>query len=386
MKKIRLTAAIAATAILALTSCSGSNQQQDQAYAPEVEVITAGLGHAERELSFPATVKGKTDIDIRPQVTGLITKVHVDEGQKVSKGQVLFSIDPVQYQAAVDQAYANLTSAQTNVNKAKMTLENKKRLYSKNIISEYEMQLAESDYKAAQAALENAQASLVSAQKNLAYTSVTSPSDGVVGRIPMREGSLASPSNMEPLTTVSDISQAYVYFSLTEKDLLEITKNGKMTVNESLNYAPPVGLRLADGSVYPLKGKVSTVSGVIDNNTGAASVRAVFDNPYGILRSGSSGNVIIPDERDSVIVIPQVATFDLQDLKMVYVLNDSCIAKSRRVEVVPLTDGKNCVVIKGLTPGERVVVEGVNVVVREGVQVQPKEGKQAEAQPAETKE
>ena len=213
-------AAIMAAATLA--SCSGDKASQAgmQMPAPSIATVTLSPENVDLQSTYPATIKGKTDIDIRPQVTGFITKVHVDEGQHVRKGQVLFTLDQVQFQAAVDQARAALNSAQTAVNTAQMTVDSKKQLLDKNIISQYEFQLAENTLQQAQAQLATAKAALVNAQKNLAYTVVTSPSDGVVGQIPNREGSLASPSSAQPLTTVSDNSQVYAYFSLTEKDLL----------------------------------------------------------------------------------------------------------------------------------------------------------------------
>ena len=237
-----------------LPSCSKGDQQQRQLSAPEIATITLAPQEADLKTTFPATIKGKTDIDIRPQVTGFITKVHVDEGQRVRKGQVLFTLDQVQFNAAVDQARAAVNSAQTAVNTQQMTVDNKKALLDKNIISAYEYQLAVNSLDQAKAQLANAKAALVTAQKNLAYTTVTSPSDGVVGTIPNREGSLASPSSAQPLTTVSDNSQVYAYFSLTEKDLLNLAGEGNRSMEASIKAMPEVSLRLNDGTMYPLTG------------------------------------------------------------------------------------------------------------------------------------
>lgn len=206
----------AAGAAIALGSCGGE-QQAPAKQAPQVAVMTVQTGSSDLSTSYPAIIKGKTDIDIRPQVTGFITKVHVDEGQHVRKGQTLFTLDQVQYQAAVEQAQAALNSAATAVNTAAITESNKRKLFDKNIISETEWQLAANTLAQAKAAQAQAQAALTTARKNLAYTVVTAPSDGVVGTIPNREGSLASPSSAQPLTTVSDNSQVYAYFSLNEK-------------------------------------------------------------------------------------------------------------------------------------------------------------------------
>lgn len=372
---------VTGASITLLCSCGGQQQQQMQAGAPEIGTVTVALSNSDVESSYPATIKGKTDIAIRPQVTGFITKVHVDEGQEVKRGQVLFTLDQVQFNAAVDQAKAAVNSAQTAVNTAQLTADNKRKLFEKNIISEYEWQLADNNLQTAKAALAQAQAGLVNAQKNLAYTVVTAPSDGVVGSIPNREGSLASPSSAQPLTTISDNSQVYAYFSLTEKDLLEMSDRGQRSIKAAIDSMPRVQLRLADGTIYPLEGKVATVSGVIDNSTGAASVRALFDNPSGLLRSGSTGQIVIPENQTDVIVIPQKATFELQDRRFVYVVNDSNQVVSTPIIVEANTDGKNFVVTSGLTAGQRIAVEGVGTRLRDGMTITPVDPA-AKAQPA----
>lgn len=375
----RVSAIVAGVAVtLAMASCGGEKQQQ-QAPAPQIATLTLSPSDATEESVYPATIKGKTDIDIRPQVTGFITKVHVDEGQHVRKGQTLFTLDQVQYQAAVDNAIAAVNSAKTRVKTAQMTVDTKRQLLAKNIISDYEFQLADNDLQSANAALAQANAALTTARKNLAYTVVTAPSDGVVGTIPNREGSLASPSSAQPLTTISDNSDVYAYFSLTEKDLLNMTANGSRSMAQAIDSIPAVQLRLADGTVYPFTGKVATVSGVIDNSTGAASVRALFKNPSGMLRSGSTGAVIIPQEQTGVIVIPQKATFELQDRRFVYVVNDSNKVVSTPITVNPNTDGKNFVVTSGLQPGQRIAVEGVGTKLSDGMTITPTDAAAATA-------
>lgn len=368
-------------ALFLTTSCGGSATQQMPQQAPAVKVMTVSEGSSESDNSFPATIKGKTDIDIRPQVTGFITKVHVDEGQQVRKGQVLFTLDQVQFQAAVDQAKATVASAQTAVSTAQITADSKRKLFEKNIISEYELQTAENSLAQAKATLAQAQAALVTARKNLAYTVVTAPSNGVVGTIPNREGSLASPSSAQPLTTVSDNSQVYAYFSLTEKQLLELTDNGTRSLSAAIAAMPAVELKLADGTIYPEKGKVATVSGVIDSSTGASSVRALFNNPSGVLRSGSTGNIIIPRDRENVIVIPQKATFELQDKRFVYVVGDSNKVASMPITVEANSDGQTFVVTSGLTPGQRIVIEGVGTSMKDGIVINPIDASAAAAAP-----
>lgn len=348
--------------------------------APAVSVMTVEPANAVYESSYPVTLKGKTDIDIRPQVSGFITKVCVDEGQHVRKGQPLFIIDQVQFQAAVDQALANVNSAKSAVSTAEITEQNKRMLLDKNIISQSEWQTAANQLAQAKATLAQANAALVSARKNLAYTTVTAPSDGVVGVIPNREGSLASPSSAQPLTTISDNSEVYAYFSLTENDLLDLSNGGTTSIDAGIKNLPEVELELANGTRYPLKGKVATVSGLVDNATGASSARALFPNPSGMLRSGNTGRLIMPHVADSALVIPQKATYELQDLRYVYALNDSNVAVPVQITVMPYNDGKTFVVTSGLNGGERIVTEGVGTTVRNGTAVTPKTAEAAPAQ------
>lgn len=382
MKSIALSKgsiAMMLAAVALFPSCSKNGQQMPQGAAPEIATITLSPQTADLRSTFPATIKGKTDIEIRPQVTGFITKVHVDEGQRVRKGQVLFTLDQVTFQAAVDQARAAVNNAQTAVNTARMTADSKKSLFDKNIISQYEYQLSQNSLAQAEAQLANAKAALASAQKNLAYTVVSAPSDGVVGTIPNREGSLASPSSAQPLTTVSDNSQVYAYFSLTEKDLLDMVGEGQRTIEAAIKEMPEVQLRLSDGSLYPLSGKVATVSGVIDNSTGSSSVRALFNNPSGVLRSGATGQIIIPDNQENVIIIPQKATFELQDRRFAYVVNDSNKVVSTPITIEANNDGKNFVVTSGLQAGQRIAVEGVGTKLADGMTITPVEAKAAPA-------
>lgn len=370
-------------ALVAVSSCSGKGDQAAQMAAmqnqtPELAVVTVEPGTSDLSYSYAATIKGKVDVDVRPLVSGFVTKVHVDEGQFVRKGQPLFTLDQVTFQAAVEQAQAQVNSAQTAVNSAKLTADNKKLLFDKNIISDYEYQLALNQLATAKSQLATAQAALTSARKNLSYTVVTAPVSGYVGSIPDREGTLASPSMMTPLTTVSDNSEVYAYFSLTEKDILGMTK-GERSLNSAVNSMPAVQLRLADGTVYPLAGKVATVSGVIDPSTGATSVRARFANPDGLLRSGSTGQILVPNRAENVIMIPQRATYEVQDRRFVYVLNDSNKTVPVPITVSPLDDGQNYVVTSGLEPGQRVVVEGVGTKVRPDMVIKPVDAVQRQA-------
>lgn len=355
------------TLCLALVGCGNKTQipQASNEYAVrEIKTTECNLS-----TSYPATIKGIQDIEIRPKVSGFITKVHVDEGDFVRQGQVLFSIDRVQYEAAVKSAEAAVRVARTAVSTQKLTVKNKKMLHEKKIISDYDMEMAENQLASAEAELASARAQLIDARNNLSFCSVTSPSDGVVGTIPYRVGSLVSSTTAEALTTVSNISKMYVYFSMTEKQLLEYTK-GTDGVKGALAAIPAVSLQLADGSTYNQTGKVTNVSGVIDIATGSVSMRATFDNPQKILRSGGSGSVVFPIHMDNAILVPQKATYEIQDKHFVYVVGKDNKVKNTEITVLPQNDGTNFVVTGGLKAGERIVVEGVNTL-SDGMAIKP---------------
>ncbi len=348
-----------------VTSCGGNGGQQQVAPPTQVETMTIALGSANLEKEYPTTIKGEKDTEIRPQVSGFITKVCVDEGQQVHKGQILFVLDQVQLQATVRSAEAAVESAKSAVATHELTAQNKKKLFDKNIISDYEYQTAVLSLESAKAALNQAEESLINARKNLSYANVTSPIDGVVGNIPLREGSLVGPSG-QALTTVSNISNVYAYFSFNEKDILELTNNGEKSIKEAISEIPEVYLRLSNGSKYALAGKVSTVSGVLNQATGAATVRAIFKNTNGMLRSGSTGSILIPQLADNAIIIPQKATYEIQNMRFVYLVNDSSKAVSTPITINPVNDGKNFIVTSGLKVGDVIVTEGVGTRVKEG--------------------
>lgn len=361
-----------------LVAC-GAKQAANQQVVPEYAVITVQTTPTVLNTSYPATIRGRQDVEIRPNVSGFITKLCVDEGALVRKGQVLFNIDPVQYESAVQVAKANLAVAKASVATAKLTVDNKRELAKKNIISQYDLEMAENTLASQEAAFAQAQAQLVNAEKNLSYTNVTSPSDGVVGTFPFRVGSLVSPTSATPLTTVSDISEIYVYFSMNEKLMLNLIRQGSGSTANILNGLPEVELRLVDGTVYPEKGKISSLSGVIDQATGTASIRATFDNPGRILRSGGSGNIMIPVKNDSAIIIQQKATYEIQDKRFVFVVTDSSIVKSREIKVLPQDNGREFVITSGIKAGDRIVTEGVGTSVRDGMKITPITPEQAAA-------
>lgn len=361
---------VVAIGVSTLTGCKG--EQAKQQASNEYAVRTIAVSSPELNYNYPATIKGKQDIEIRPRVAGNIIKVCVDEGASVKTGQTLFVIDDVTYreavnqsEAAVNQAKAALNQANAGLATAKLTYSNKKELLNKKIIGDYEFQTAQNSLAQAEAAVATAKASLasanaalVSARQNLSYCYVKSPANGVVGSIPYRVGALVSSSSAEPLTTVSNIETMYVYFSVTEKQLLEMTR----TTGDSkaiLASFPEVQLKLADGTVYEKSGKITTISGVIDQRTGSVSLRADFANPDRLLKTGGTATVLLPYTAKDVVVIPQSATVELQDQKYVYVVGQDNKVTFTSIQVADVNDSQNYIVTAGLKAGDRIVVQGV---------------------------
>lgn len=349
--------ALFAVGVSLLTAC-GNSQGGMKLGDSEYAVMAVNSSSSDQTTSYPATIRGTQDIEVRPQVSGFIVKLCVDEGATVRKGQALFEIDPTQYKAAYNQAKAAVEMAQANVSTLELTEKNKKELYNKSIISSFEYQTAVNQLASAKATLAQAEASLVSAKQNLGFCTVTSPSNGVVGTFPYRIGSLVSPSISSPMTTVSEIGEVYVYFSMTEKELLQLTKAGG-TLKEQLDKMPAVQLQLADGTMLEEKGKIDAVSGVIDQSTGSVSMRAVFPNDRRILRSGGTGNVVFPYTMNNIILIPQSATIEIQDKKFVYVLQSDNTIKNTEIQISSLNDGQTYLVTGGLKGGDKIVIEGV---------------------------
>ena len=364
-----------------LVSCGKQGGQQPQ--ANEFAVRTVTTDSPELNYTYPATIKGKQDVEIRPRVSGNIVRVCVDEGANVRVGQTLFVIDDVTYREAVNQASASVNQANASLNQANaalatatLTYENKQQLKQKNIIGDYEFQTAVNAMKQAEAAVATAKAGVVSAQaaltaarQNLSYCYVKSPANGVVGSIPFRVGALVSGSSVEPLTTVSNIDEMYVYFSMTEQQMLDMTRTSgdSKTILASM---PAVQLQLADGSVYDRPGKVSTISGVIDQKTGSVAVRADFPNPQHLLKTGGSGKILVPYVAKDVIVIPQSATVEVQDQKFVYTVGKDNKVSYTVVQVADVNDGTNYIVTAGLKAGDRIVVEGVTRL-QDGMEIKP---------------
>lgn len=324
------------------------------------KTLTVALSDKTLSSLYSATISGRQDVEIRPQVSGLITQVCIQEGAEVKKGQTLFVIDQVPYQAALQTATANVESAGANVATARLTADSKQELYNQNVVSAFDLQTAQNTLRSQEAALSQARAEEINARNNLSYTEVKSPSDGVAGMIPYRIGALVGPSVTTPLVTVSDGEEMYVYFSMTENQILSLSRQSG-TLKNALTAMPAVSLQLSDGSLYPVQGRVDAISGIISSSTGAVSLRAVFPNPDRILRSGGSGNIVFPYERKDCIVIPQEATYEIQDKIYVYKVVDGK-TQSTQISVFGVNDGKEYVVESGLQPGDVIIAEGAGLL------------------------
>ncbi len=365
---------------VAMAACSGDKSgQQATGGSKEFAVETIALSSADLSTKYPATIKGVQDIEIRPKVSGNITRQLVDEGDFVHAGQPLFIIDPTQYQANVDQAQAAVNVAKASVQTQQLTVSNKKQLLAKQIISQYDYDVAANTLS-----MYEAQAALRSAKDQLSYCTVRATSSGVIGEIPYRVGSLVSASISEPLTTVSNLEKMYAYFSMTEKQFLQLTREngGSEAARKSL---PDVTLILADGSIYGELGKVTSFSGVIDPTTGSLQMRATFANPDKLLRSGATGVLQFPVRRIEAIIIPQKASYAIQDKRFVYVVGKDNKVKNTEITVLEQHDGENFVVTSGLKAGDRLVVEGVNQL-KDGMEIKPITVAQSKAQREKSKE
>ncbi len=364
MKKIVTIAALAAL----LVSCGGSQGKPDFS-DNEFAVRTIGAANADLQTTYPATFKGVQDVEIRPKVGGFITKIFVKEGQQVGAGQVRFTLDDVTYRADVNRCQAAVTSAKSALNTAKLTYDNAQKLFAANVIGEYELQSSKNQYESAQAGLGQAEAALAAAKEALSFCTIKSPTAGVVGSLPYKVGALVGSSMNPAFTTISNGSHVDVYFSLNEKEMMQLIRESG-SLQAAIAKMPALKLQLADGTIYGSEGKVVKASGIIDPVTGTTSLIAAFPNPQRLIKSGGSGKVIMPYVSTNVIIIPQDATVEVQDKHFVYVVGKDNKVKYTEVTVDPQNDGQNYIITSGIKKGDRIVVYGVNQL-SEGMVIKP---------------
>lgn len=365
MKRLFLQASAWILCILLATACKNASQNMNGGSYKTMEVTR---GTRTLNQNYTAVINGRQSVEIRPQVSGTITQICIDEGAKVKKGQTLVIIDQVPYEAALQTAVANVKNAEAAVATARLTAESKEELFKEHVVSDFDLQTARNSLFQAEATLAQAKADEINARNNLSYTEVKSPVDGVSGMLPYRVGALVDASISTPLTTVSDDEEMYVYFSMTESQILSLIRANK-TLEEALKQMPEVELQLSDGLTYDHKGKIDAISGTIDANTGAVSLRATFPNPEHMLRNGGSGTIIFPYVKENALIVPQEATYEIQDKIFVYKVVDGK-ATSAQVEVFPVNNGKEYIIEKGLKEGDIIIAEGAGLV-QEGTVITP---------------
>jgi membrane fusion protein, multidrug efflux system len=357
-----------------IVSCSNDKKNVPMSgMAKEYSVLTLTKKNVAIHKNFPATIEGQQVIEVRPMINGYIKEIKVNEGDRVKKGQLLFVISNPQYEQAVITAKASINSAIAEVNSAKMEIEKVKPLVEKQIVSNYRLKSAELTLEAKEAALAQAKAALVNAETNLGYTNIRSSQDGIIGTIPYKIGALVSSNSAEALTTLSDIQNVFAYFSQNEKQLLDMLMDSPgVTIEDKINNMPEATLILSNSEEYPLKGKIQMASGLISTETGSATFKAIFPNTNGIIRSGSSAIVRIPQVKDSVLVIPQGATYELQNKRFIYTVGTDNKVTATNFTSIPSDDGKFFLVTDGLKAGNRIVIEGV-ASLKDGLVIVPKE-------------
>jgi membrane fusion protein, multidrug efflux system len=350
---------VALSITLLLFSCGGGKKPEKASTPKDYAVLTLMPRPATTYNDFPATIQGEEIVEIKPMVDGYLEAIYVQEGATVTKGQLLFKIKNPQYDQAVVSANAAIEIAVADVNAAKMDVEKVRPLVEKDIVSKYELESAQYSLQSKEAVLAEANATLANAKTNVGYTILRSPQNGIIGSIPYKIGALVSSTTSSPLTILSNISSVFAYFSWNEKQLLSFSGNvAGNTMQDKLNHLPPVTLLLADGTEYAEKGKLETASGLITTETGTASFKAIFPNPLGIIHSGASATVRVPRTVDSALLVPQSASYELQDKRFVYSLTADNRVLSTAIVSKPTNDGQFLIVQKGLKKGDRVLVNG----------------------------
>ncbi|MBR2423628.1 MAG: efflux RND transporter periplasmic adaptor subunit [Tidjanibacter sp.] len=370
---------VALTAIATLSSCGGRVQKQP-AVEKTYKIMTVESADRTLKTGYSATINGCQTVEIRPQVSGMITEILINEGDFVSKGQVLFVIDQTPYKAAYEIAQANVKSAEASLATAQLILDSNKELFAQDVVSEFDLMTSRNDLAEAEARLALARAEEINATNNLSYTEVRSPVNGVASMIPYRVGALVSSNINMPLVTVSDDSEVYAYFSMAENTMLDMIQQYG-SLREAMREMPEVELVMSNGQTYKHKGHIDAISGTISATTGAVSLRASFPNRQRLLRDGGSGQVVIPSVLKDAIVIPQAATYELQERIFVYKVVDGK-AVSSQIKVMAQNNGVEYIVTEGLEVGDVIVAEGAGLV-REGAVIKTAEQVAAEKAAAE---
>lgn len=367
-----ISTAIIILSAFALLSC---RQEKKQAPVKESFYETMEVTRGDRTLTtgYSAAISGVQTVEIRPQISGMITEILIEEGESVHKGQVLFVIDQTPYKAAYEIAVANVKSAEAALSTAQLILKSNRDLYEQDVVSEFDLMTAQNDLTEAEARLALCKAEEVNASNNLSYTEVRSPVNGVASMIPYRVGALVNSNIAQPLVTVSDDSKVYAYFSMAENQMLDMVQQYG-SLDNAIRQMPEVELIMSNGDTYQNTGKINAISGTISESTGAVSLRAVFNNRNHLLRNGGSGTIIIPMTLKDAIIIPQSATYELQDRVFVYRVIDGK-ASATEIRIAPQNNGTEYIVEEGLSVGDIIVAEGAGLI-KEGTVIRSKEEKE----------
>jgi membrane fusion protein (multidrug efflux system) len=359
-------------AILAITlySCSTKPQTAGAPPAPSLPVATIVTGNDTTFQEYPASIEGTVNVEVRPQVSGALDKVFVDEGAFVNAGQPIFKINEQPYRAALNNAIASQHAAEGAAASAQLEVDKLTPLVQNKVVSEYQLKTAKAAYDVAKANIEQAKANVNTAQINLGYTLIKAPVSGYIGRLNKKQGSLVAPVDAEALTQLSDVHDVHVYFSLSEKDFVAFKEQypGE-TLKDKLAKLPTVSLLLADNTAYGKQGKVDMIDGQFDKTTGAITLRASFANPQGLLRSGNTGKVRLSLQHKDALIVPESATVDMQDKVFVFTVGDSSKVKKQAITIIG-KNGDNYLVKDGIKAGDQIVLSGIDKL-QEGMVIQP---------------
>ncbi|WP_276381354.1 efflux RND transporter periplasmic adaptor subunit [Flavobacterium sp. H4147] len=367
MKNVIITSFILA---LVLSSCADKNQAPTAPPPPVLPVLAITSANTITDSEYPASIQGTVDVEIRPQVSGNLERVYVDEGAYVNKGQTLFKINERPFREQLNNALASLHAAEAALINANLEVDKLTPLVQNKVVSDYQLKTAKATQKIAAANIEQAKAMVGSAKINLGYTNVTAPVSGYIGRLPKKQGSLVSATDVEPLTTLSDVHEVFAYFSLGETDFINFKEQyAGSSLGDKIKKLPPVTLILADNSAYPKTGKIDMVDGQFDKTTGAITIRATFPNANGVLRSGNTGRIRLGLNHNDAILVPQAATVEMQDKVFVFT-----VGKDNKVTKMPITvvgkSGTNYLIKDGVKSGDQIVLSGIDKL-QDGQAIQP---------------
>lgn len=349
---------------LFVLSCS--EQKKESGEKVHYKTMVVGADDVTLSQQYSARLSGRQIVEVRPQVSGNITRICINEGDSVRQGQTLFVIDQVPYQAALEVAVSARKSAEAKLSTAKMNYESERLLQEGNVVSDFSVETSRNVYLEAEAALMQARAQETNARNSLSYTIVKSPVNGVASMIPWHVGALVGSTISEPLVTVVDDHEMYAYFSMTENQTLDLIERYG-SVPEFIRQAPSVSLLLSNGKPYDYEGRIDAVSGTVDDQTGAVTLRATFSNPSRLLHNGGMATVVVPTHREACIVVPQSATYELQNRTFVYKVVGGK-TKATEVELFRLNNGREYIVEQGLGVGDTIIAEGAGLL-KEGIEV-----------------